>query len=226
MAQATASAGKIGIVSGIMDLLMIGEHRQKVRIEKVIKPILDFILLTHCDYIDVFHYCEKVLPTRKSGDSYFFLYILQDGKTVPYMSYISCDDSYIRNILAHVEEQVVSKSLDIDTVKALVEAKSHEFFNMLQDNDEKRFIWTVINYFLQQESPAASFEDIDKTVANIEKYGNHIALTTHDSSLLNCMKNTNDPIAVRQTITSRKLELLLYLNAIANTYTAILRNVA
>jgi hypothetical protein len=222
----TASAGKIGIVSGIIDLLMIGEHRQKARIEKVIKPVLDFILVTHCDYIDVLHYCERVLPTRKSGDGYFFVDVLKEDKTIPYMSYISCNDPYIENILMHVEEKLVSESLDIDAIRAFVGANSHELFNMLEDIDEKRFIWTVINYFLQQESPAASFEDIDKTVAVIEKYGNDSTLTTHDSSLLSCVKNTNDPIAVRQTITSRKLEMLLYLNAVANTYTAILRKVA
>jgi hypothetical protein len=221
----TASAGKIGIVSGIIDLLMIREDRQK-RIEKVIKPILDFILMTHCDYIDVFHYCEKVLPTRESREGYFFLDVLQDGKTIPYMSYISCNDPYIENILIHVEEQLASKSLDIEAIRAMVGAKSHELFNTLKDIDEKRFIWTVINYFLQQESPAASFDDIDKAVAVIEKYGNHSAPTPHDSSLLSCVKNTHDPVAVRQTITSRKLELLLYLNAVANTYSAIIRKAA
>jgi len=222
----TASAGKIGIVSGIIDLLMIGEHRQKAKIEKVIKPILDFILVTHCDYIDVFHYCEKVLPTRKSGDGYFFLDVLQDGKTIPYMSYISCNDPYIENILTHVEEQLASKSLDIEAIRAFVGAKSHEIFNMLEDIDEQRFIWTVINYFLQQESPAASFEEIDNTVAVIEKYGKQSTPSPHYSSLLSGVKNTHDPIAVRQTITSRKLELLLYLQAVASAYSAILRNVA
>lgn len=140
----TAYAGKIGFLSGILDLLMIAEHRQKARIEKVIKPVLDFILVTHCDYVEVFHYCEKVLPTRKSGDGYFFLDVLQDGKTIPYMSYISCDDAYIRNILAHVEEQLVSESLDIDAIRAFIGAKSYELFNNLEDIDEKRFIWTVI----------------------------------------------------------------------------------
>ena len=222
----TASAGKIGIVSGIIDLLMIGEQIQKARIEKVIKPVLDFVLVTHCDHMDVFHYCEKLLPTRKSRDGYFFLDVLQDGKTIPYMSYISCNDPYIENILMRVEEKLVSESLDIEAIRAFVGAKSYELFNTLEDIDEKRFTWTVINYFLQQESPSASFEDMDKTIAVIEKYGNNSEITAHYSSLLSCVKNTHDPVAVRQTITSRKLELLLYLQAVANTYSAIIRKVA
>jgi predicted lipid carrier protein YhbT len=182
----------------IIDLLTKGvergEARKKERFEKSFKPLLDDFLLIHANYSFMFMQVRDVMVDAVVSEA---------GQTAR---------------VAEAKKALTAQRVEYDGLRTKLRALAPAIVAKTADADERRFLWSIIVYFLQHEQPSKPYRDLDSQAARLVAEGKDAVLSTPSSYLLGVIEKGEDPDKILRTIDTILNELNGYLSDVTRSY--------
>lgn len=91
--------------------------------------------------------------------------------------------------------------------RVLLRSRAQQLVSMVDSDKERRFVYTVINYFLHPECKQGSIEAVDVTVRDLLFRGADIVLDSPSLTLAEKISGINDPDEIRQILEKQRSDL-------------------
>jgi hypothetical protein len=191
---ATVSSVK-GFVELVERLINAPSIRRKARFEEFIRPIHEQLQAVHLDYSDVLRELQLSMPEDPESD---------DVKPEQV-------EAYKKRF-----EEARSKQ---ESVRNMLRINADSIFEVLKEHGERRYLYCSLIYFLPDDHrPFESDTSLDSQISEVLQKGGRTVLNTPTSKVSLAIKNTNNPIIIRQAVAEAIDSLNMRLSDAARAY--------
>jgi hypothetical protein len=189
-------------IAKLIDLLLrlaeISSGRRKELFQRVFDPMFDQLLIIHKDYIELFNKSLETLPTHIEGEGW----VDKDFKPTDTLA-----ESFRANV-RDAKRSLMEGRESYEAERIRMRALAHTFFNKKLKQEEKRFVWSIVCYFLTPERRVQSNDFIDMQIEILEGDTGVRTLDTPALSAASVVSHETDPKRIRTILTSAKINQL------------------
>lgn len=174
-------------IKAIVDLFTTLAGRQTIRIvktfEEIVVPIHDNLIEIHSDYRKMFletqYTCLKLSWDRIPDQQRF----------------IDC------------KQNLHKARMERDSLRLTVRQEASTIFGLSKHQPTRRYLASVIHYFLEEQDPAPSDERLDEIIETVIKVGGQTYYDTPSLRLELDLHELSSPTAVKELIDAKLIEL-------------------
>ncbi|MGB5944269.1 MAG: hypothetical protein WBG71_15395 [Leeuwenhoekiella sp.] len=210
----------------LMKLLSAKIEDKKDRFEKIQEPLMESITEIHLDYRNMFDKTLQLLPNHEITNGVENIYTYKSIKKIGSVENLEIDygliktefnsEIYLNNI------KIVREILNLDRkrndiLRFKTREESKQILELSKDDYEKRFLWSVINYFFQHTQPFTSKENEDKIIESTIKNGFNHSIPT-PSLLVSIDFETSNAKEIRDRIKDTSLKMSRHFEHLTSRY--------
>ncbi len=159
----------------LIKLLSAKIQDRKDRFEKISEPLMETITKIHLDYRNMFDRTLQLLPSHEINNGVEKIFTYKSIKTIGTVDTLELEidyeliktelnsDVYLSNI-ATVRKIFNLDRQRNDILRMKTREESKTILELSSDDYEKRFLWSVMNYFFQYTEPFSSKENEDRII--------------------------------------------------------------
>jgi hypothetical protein len=189
------------ITSEILKLLSQRVTNKKERYTKIFEPLLISLNTVHRDYSKMFDNILRIIPIHEihEEEELIFINVQDEEQNVKIISTTFQSDIYIAT-LKRAKNILKEERKNNDTIRIMCRSESVEILKNSKSKEEKRFLWSVLNYFLDQKKAFLTEKEEDEFVDSILENGYDYALKTPSYLVQNEIFNEPNARIIKEKI--------------------------